>query len=140
MTIDQHTYDALRSAFSPVPPEAGGILGSTNGCICAFVYDRGTPDITRNCYTPNVDFLNQVIAQWQTQSITFCGIVHSHPAGQQKLSEADLSYIQTILDCMPEQIDALHFPIIIPCEGVFPYLARRGPSIASETITIVNDG
>ena len=47
MTIDQHTYDALCTAFSPVPPEAGGILGSEDGCIRAFVYDPGTPDLTR---------------------------------------------------------------------------------------------
>lgn len=139
MTIDQHTYDALRTAFSPVPPEAGGILGSSNGCICAFAYDPGTPDITRNCYTPNVDFLNRIIEQWQTQGITFYGIVHSHPTGQQKLSEADLSYIQTILDCMPEQIDALYFPIVIPGEGVFPYLAHRGPAVTLDIINITKE-
>ena len=136
MTIDQHTYDALSAAFSPVPPEAGGILGSRNGCICVFVYDPGTPDISRNCYTPDVDFLNSIIEQWQEEGITFCGIVHSHPPGQQNLSEADLSYIQTILDCMPVRIQELYFPITIPGEGIFPYLARRKGSITSDVLAV----
>lgn len=136
MTIDQHTYHALCTAFSPVPPEAGGILGSRNGCICAFVYDPGTPDMSRNCYTPNVDFLNQVIDQWQEQGITFCGIVHSHPSGHSKLSKPDLSYIQIILDYMPEQIQELFFPIIIPGEGIFPYLARYGCAVTEDRIII----
>lgn len=139
MTIDQHTYDTLRSAFSPVPPEAGGILGSVDGCVCAFVYDPGIPDITRNCYTPDVDSLNRVIEQWQTQGITFCGIVHSHPRGQHFLSEADLAYIKAILDDMPPQISVLYFPIVIPGEGVFPYLARRGSAITSDIITITKE-
>ena len=139
MTIDQHTYHTLCTAFSPVPPEAGGILGSRNGSVCAFAYDHGTPDMTGNCYAPNVDFLNRIIAQWQTQGITFCGIVHSHPPGQQKLSEADLAYIQTILECMPERIQELYFPIVIPGEGVFPYLARRGSAITPDRINIIKE-
>lgn len=139
MTIDQHTYDVLCGAFSPVPPEAGGILGSVDGCICAFVYDSGMPDMTRNCYTPDVDFLNRVIEQWQSQGITFCGIVHSHPAGQRELSEADQNYIRVILECMPGQINALYFPIVIPGEGVFSYLAQRGTVIASDKITIIKE-
>lgn len=129
MTIDQHTYNVLSAAFSPVPPEAGGILGSSDGCICAFVYDPGTPDMSRNCYTPDVDFLNRIIEQWQDQGIAFCGIVHSHPPGQQNLSEADLEYIQTILNCIPKQIHALYFPIVIPGEGIFPYLAKRNGAV-----------
>ena len=139
MTINQHTYDILCSAFSPVPPEAGGILGSSNGCVCAFVYDPGTPDLTRNCYTPDVKFLNQIIAQWQAQGIQFCGIVHSHPPGQINLSEADLIYIQAIMDCMPEQIQELYFPIIIPGEGVFSYLSKRGYTITLDNITIIKE-
>lgn len=139
MTIDQHTYDALCAAFSPVPPEAGGILGSKDGCICAFVYDPGTPDTTRGCYTPNVAYLNKVIEQWQVQGITFSGIVHSHPPGQNRLSKADQSYIEVILNHMPLQISALYFPIVIPGEGVFSYLARRRTAIASDRITITKE-
>ena len=139
MTINQHTYHRLCTAFSPVPPEAGGILGSRNGCVCAFVYDPGTPDMTRNCYTPDVDFLNRVIAQWQTEGITFCGIVHSHPPGQQNLSEADRAYIQTILDWMPDRIQELYFPIVIPGDGIFPYLARRGSVITLDRIKITKE-
>lgn len=129
MTIDQHTYNTLCNTFAPVPPEAGGILGSRNGCICAFVYDPGTPDISRNCYTPDVDFLNSVIEQWQEEGITFCGIVHSHPAGHRKLSNVDLAYIQTIMNCMPAQIRELYFPVIIPGEGIFPYQAKRDGTV-----------
>lgn len=129
MTIAQHTYQALCDAFSPVPPEAGGILGSKDGCVCAFVYDPGTPDISRNCYTPDVDFLNSVIEQWQEEGITFCGIVHSHPAGHRKLSNVDLAYIQTIMNCMPAQIRELYFPVIIPGEGIFPYQAKRDGTV-----------
>lgn len=139
MTIDQHTYDTLCTAFSPVPPEAGGILGCVDGCVCAFVYDPGTPDLTRGCYTPNVAFLNDVIARWQTEGITFCGIVHSHPKGQRSLSEADLDYIKVILDHMPPQISALYFPIVIPGEGVFSYLARRGTTVTLDRIIITKE-
>ena len=139
MTIDQHTYDTLRSAFSPVPPEAGGILGSVDGCVCAFVYDPGIPDMTLNCYAPDVDFLNRIIEQWQEKGISFCGIVHSHPLGHQKLSNVDLSYIQTIMDCMPESIQELYFPVIIPGEGIFPYLSRRGSAVTLDTINIIKE-
>lgn len=139
MTIDQHTYDALCTKFSPVPPEAGGILGSVDGCIRAFVYDPGTPDLTRGCYTPNIDFLNQVIEQWQAQNITFCGIVHSHPPKQRALSEADLSYIDVIMNEMPPQIKALYFPVVIPGDGIFPYLVQRGCAITLDTITIIKE-
>lgn len=125
MTIDQHTYDVLCGAFSPVPPEAGGILGSVDGCICAFVYDSGTPDMTRGCYTPNVAFLNDVIARWQTQGITFCGIVHSHPANHSHLSKPDISYINQIMEHMPASIDRLYFPIVIPGEGIYAYHAQH---------------
>lgn len=136
MTIDKFTYNRLCSAFSPVPPEAGGIIGSVAGCVCAFVYDPGTPNLTRGCYTPNIDFLNQTIAQWYTQNITFCGIVHSHPSKQPMLSEADLFYIKTIMDSMPPHINALYFPVIIPGEGIFPYLAQRESAVILDTIII----
>lgn len=136
MIIDRHIHHALCTSFAPTPPEAGGILGQQNGCICAFAYDPGTPDLTRNCYTPNVDFLNRIIAQWLEQGITFCGIIHSHPPGQRQLSEADLSYIRAIRDCMPEQISELYFPIIIPGEGIFPYLSGCGGTITEDTIHI----
>ena len=139
MTIDQQIYDALSTAFSPVPPEAGGILGSKNGCICAFVYDPGTPDMSRNCYTPDVVFLNRVIEQWQEEGITFCGIVHSHPPGQSNLSEADLDYIQNIMDCMPEAIQELYFPVVIPGDSIFPHLAQRGVAVSSDKITIIKE-
>lgn len=136
MTIYRHIYDTLICAFPPVPPEAGGLLGSSDGCICAFVYDPGTPDMTRGCYTPNIPFLNGVISQWQEQGITFSGIVHSHPPGQSGLSEADLSYICTIMEHMPPQIQALYFPVVIPGEGVFSYQARQGRTVTSDTIII----
>ena len=139
MTIDQHTYNTLCNIFAPVPPEAGGILGSKDNCICAFVYDPGTPDTTLNCYTPDVDFLNGVIEQWQNQGISFCGLVHSHPSGHQRLSNIDLSYIQTIMGCMPESVQELFFPVVIPGEGIFPYLARRGSAVASDKITITKE-
>ena len=139
MTIDQHTYDTLSTAFSPVPPEAGGILGLAADCVCAFVYDFGTPEMKRGCYTPNVNFLNRVIAQWQAQGITFCGIVHSHPPGQHNLSQADLSYIEAILAHMPAQISELFFPIVVPGEGVFSYLAHRGSAVTSDIITITKE-
>lgn len=139
MTIDQHTYHTLCSSFSPVPPEAGGILGCKDGCICAFVYDPGTPDTSRNCYTPDVVFLNQVIEQWQKQGISFCGIVHSHPTGHKRLSDVDLSYIQTIMESMPEAIQELYFPVVIPGDAIFPYLARRGGAVTLDIITITKE-
>lgn len=139
MIIDQRTLHTICSAFHPTPPEAGGILGSIDGCVCAFAYDPGVPDLLRNCYTPDVDLLNRTIARWQTQGIMFCGIVHSHPPGQHMLSEGDMIYIQTIMDSLPEQISELFFPIVIHGEGLFPFVVRRGNIVALDYIIITKE-
>ena len=76
-------------------------------------------------YIPNVEWLNDIIGKWQKQNILFAGIAHSHPATQKQLSSDDVRYINKILQYMPEYIEHLYFPVIIPHIEVLSYKAER---------------
>lgn len=123
MKIQQSLYQEIISCFSPAPPEAGGIIGMKDGTICAFCFDEGIPNLDRASYIPDVEQLNEIIEQWQREGIRFCGIVHSHPFGQDSLSSGDLDYIQRILHAVPQQIDSLYFPVVVFEEGFYAFSA-----------------
>ncbi len=125
MRILQKIYHSLLYDIPPAPPETGAILGMRNGIVCACFLDSGSVQNDRAIYTPNTEVLNHTIRHWENEGIQFCGIAHSHPPGQEKLSHADTVYINAILTAMPASISALFFPLVFPGEKLLFFLAKR---------------
>lgn len=95
-------------------PETGGILGvSLNdpNTITAFHFDS-SGRTEGNTYTPDVNTLNKVIAEWAEEGIEFSGFVHSHPKGGRKLSTPDVEYAREIMEAcdMPEILMMIYLP------------------------------
>lgn len=132
-------YNQIIHSFPVVPPEAGGIIGSRNDVVCFFQYDVGLPIYDHAEYTPNLSFLNQTILQWSKQNIHFSGLVHSHPFGQEELSNSDIEYIHAIMESMPQGFQSLFFPIVIPHIKIIPFkaaLENNHISIHRDTLEI----
>lgn len=122
MIITNEAY--LKMINSPVvPPETGGIMGSKNGIICEYFFDRGILNSNFAIYSPDINNLNKQILVWESKNIVFSGFSHTHPIGQQTLSDDDIVYIKSIMINMPDNINSLYFPIIIPRLKIFPYIA-----------------
>lgn len=141
MQISKELHALLRSLPS-APPEIGGLIGQStdSGMIDTAVIDHGQfifRDICR--YTPNVAALNHVICDWNHHGIVLRGIFHTHKAGHgcQLLSSTDINYILKIMEGGPSE---LYFPVIIPGDGIYPYLAKynriSGLSIFAEKLEI----
>ena len=95
-------------------PETGGILGvsiNDRQTVTSFYYD-GTGKTEKNTYTPNIEDLNKVIADWAEHEIEFVGFVHSHPKGRYKLSTPDVEYANEIMRVcdMPEILMMIYLP------------------------------
>lgn len=125
MKILDGLYRHIVKMISDVPPETGGILGEHNDVICVAEFDSGEIQRNRYTYVPNVDRLNKVISQWISEGIRFAGIFHSHPGKQEDLSIADKAYIQKIMDCMPDDVCVMHFPIVLPGKKMIGYIAEK---------------
>lgn len=136
MMIQKHIYWKLLNSVPTAPPEAGGILGSVNGIVCAYQMDIGY-FAGRGCfYSPNTSFLNSHIKKWQEQGIQFCGIFHTHFFGVQTLSDGDALYIRAIMQAMPRCIHQLYFPIVVlPEKEIVSYFAIHN----GEMVEIRND-
>ena len=126
MKINQQVYNRIVTTVKEIPPESGGILGEKNGVIEFVEYDSGIPQGRMCSYSPNVQRLNYVIAEWEQQGITFCGMFHTHYFGVETLSEGDISYIKKIMSSMPKDITKLYFPLVVlPQREMIVYTARR---------------
>ena len=128
MIIQSDIVYRINDSITGYPPETGGILGSLDGeTITHFVMDEIGQTPERMCsYSPNVEFLNNYIENWSQENIAFKGIFHTHFAGVQTLSKADEKYIHEIMDAMPEEMDALYFPIfVLPDRKLVCYKAQR---------------
>lgn len=82
--------------------------------------------------------LNDVIKEWQKNSIIFMGIYHTHfwNVDVDTLSENDKEYIKKIMDNMPEEIGQLYFPLVLmPKREVICYAAQ----IASGKLVVKKD-
>ncbi|MCI5728235.1 MAG: hypothetical protein MR374_01660 [Clostridia bacterium] len=124
MKILASVYQRILDSMPAVPPEIGGILGSIDGVICECQVDAGCPIHCGCFYSPNVDFLNDTIKNWQSKGIVFHGIFHTHFFGVQTLSDGDMAYINVILQAMPTHISELYFPVVVlPEKIVVSYLA-----------------
>lgn len=111
-----------------VPPEVGGIIGGKGGRVCCWEYDKGY--FEKGCsYSPNVNFLNEVIAEWIDKDYDFMGIFHVHFGGSKSLSSSDKEYIEKIMKAMPSSIEKLYFPIVVQPENQFiSYVAYQNSS------------
>lgn len=121
MIISRGLLDVLHESLPVYPPESGGILGSLDGRkIDNVVFDIPSQESAMGCaYSPNVNFLNNQIKQWQCCGIHFMGIFHTHFYGIRTLSLADKKYIKTIMCTMPSSINCLLFPIYVLPKRIF---------------------
>lgn len=123
--IEMEIYQKILSTFPSVPPEGGCILGAIDDVVCSCEYDSGISRLDMAVYMPNIDVLNQVIQQWASENIQFYGLAHSHPYGQHSLSSSDITYIHTIMQAMPANIEKLYFPLVFPGEEIISFVAIR---------------
>ena len=126
MKILRNIYLEMLNKFPVPPPEQGGILGMKNGVICEYYHDDYSSVTDRAVYEPDVNVLNQIIEEWYENDIQFAGVIHSHLIGQNTLSSGDKDYIKKLFKSMPECIDELYFPIIIPeTKNVISFVGKR---------------
>lgn len=141
MRITEDMFFALLTAFPTVPPEAGGILGSSDGgkTVTHFVYDPGTVCRDRAIYIPNTEYLNRKIAEMERNGILFCGLVHSHLPTQDSLSKDDRQYLRRVMAAMPESISVLYAPIVLPNTAVIPFsIHRQNDTIIKEPLEVIS--
>lgn len=86
MRITKEAYNKIMSTVGCYRPETGGALFSDDGgyTVMSFVYDRRSGR-TGASYSPNTEFINEIITQNRKIGYTFVGFVHSHP-GDNKMS------------------------------------------------------
>lgn len=122
--------------------ECGGILGSSGKeIIDNIILDKASNYIGRRCsYSPNTDYLNKCILQWQNENVRFLGMFHTHFVGVKTMSDADKKYIELIMSAMPEEIGYLYFPIfVLPHGELCGYVAKKvlnGVQIFSDEVII----
>lgn len=135
MRIVKEIYDQMLAA-PIVPPEIGGILGTSDKKIIDYVvFDIGLSKDNGGVYVPNTDFLNQNIEEWLKRGIEFEGIFHTHAPQWPDLSNADKAYIIHVLKAMPSSKQKLCFPLVFPGRNMKGYIAKRHGNI----IDIIDD-
>jgi len=123
MKMYADVYRQILLALPVVPPECGGIIGSSEeDVVTDFYFDAGQSCCEKAIYTPDILKLNRKIADWEKSGIHFQGLVHSHPIHQKNLSQADVLYIETVMSGL-QMGSRLYFPIVLPCTEVIPYIA-----------------
>lgn len=126
MKLLQNVYLKMLNSYPIPPPEQGGIIGIKNSIVCEYYHDNSKNATDRAVYEPDINALNQRIEKWDKYGIQFAGIVHSHLLGQNTLSFGDKEYIKTLFNALPEWINELYFPIVIPeSRQVISFNAKR---------------
>lgn len=105
--------------------EIGGIIGGNSNIITHFEYDNNYSIKNKNMYVPNIEYLNEIIFEWKKQSVELYGVFHTHPIGQTTLSNDDIVTIKNIMMALPKSVKFLYFPIVIPNDMIYPYVAKR---------------
>ena len=139
MVMSEKAYRYMLSRYAPAPPERGGALGMRDGTVCAYVHDLSAPVADRAVYVPDTAFLNARIEAWTEEGVSFCGLVHSHPAGQTGLSSGDLTYIERLF-AENGGLGRLYFPLVTDGRDVtvWAVAAENGRlSIRRERLTVV---
>lgn len=144
MKISDEILREILDKMPLIPPEAGGIIGGTEGRVCIWRYDRGYPE--KGCvYRPNVEYLNKVIAEWMDSGFVFMGIFHVHFGGSKVLSDGDRRYIERIMGVMPDSIEKLYFPLVVQPERQWvSYVAYRNSqgkmTVAKDEVEVLFQG
>ena len=115
--IEKAIYDQLLSTPAP-PPETGGFLGRRSGVVCPLCRDFSLQSQAFLRYTPSQARLDKAITDWRTDGIQFCGIYHTHPANQRRLSTADRQFITAFLNANPAIAEPFLFPVVVPDEEI----------------------
>ncbi len=118
MRIEKRTYNSIIRDAQRFEFETGGIIGSTVDIIDKYAFDEGILSKCGCTYVPNVDKINSIIESWQLSGIRFQGIYHTHFGGADSLSDADIEYIKSIMEAMPDFVNILNFPVILIPEGM----------------------
>ena len=121
--IEKSIYNSILNDVPCAPPESGGIIGGVNGIITTYVNDFGINLSSFFRYQPDVDKLNCVIADWIAGKIDFMGMFHTHPLGDDRLSQADYKYIEAIMKGVSRYTNILCFLLVIPKEKIIGYCA-----------------
>lgn len=139
MDITKEALFSIIDGFSNTSRETGGIIGAKKDKIvsCVIFDQARQPDQHPCCYSPNVEFLNKCIEEWQNDSIQFLGVFHSHLGNTSTLSEMDMQYIRKIVDSMPDPIKQLYFPVyVIPQKVLVVYCADKNGRIQEEALVV----
>lgn len=134
MKIEKRIYDALIHSCPDTSYEIGGIIGTIDGVIRCYVFDK--QKFEYGIYRPNTKYLNHIIAKWQKDNVSFCGIFHSHYPSGDNLSKSDLEYIEIIMFALRDYCSILYFPIIIPNKKIVLY---RATIVDSRLVTETED-
>lgn len=140
MQITSSAYESILSAFPAAPPEHGGIIGGRNGIVSEFCHDSSTGPLYQAIYEPDAALLNETIEEWHRSGIECYGVIHSHPEGQNALSEGDLKFIASVMAHM-ETGEKLYFPVVLPGK-IIPYSALKtedSMTLTKEFIDILLD-
>ena len=135
MKILKKVYDEMLFSTEYPPPESGGILGGCNETVTLFVEDKGNDLKTSFIYEPNTAFLNKNINEWINNDIDFMGVYHSHPCDCETLSDADVEYINRIMESVKGYTNKLYFPLVIPKKKMISYYAL----IVADKVQIIRD-
>lgn len=141
MKIKRDIYEKILYSCPVVPPESGGILGGKFEIIDTVVFDSGEKVLESAVYIPDVNKLNSILVHWQKEGISFYGLFHSHPNGQEELSQDDIEYINTIMLSLPQAVSSLYFPVVFPKSHIIFYKAinqNHNISIFRDNINIVS--
>lgn len=132
MKILHCVYENILNNYPIPPPEQGGILGMKNGIVCEYYHDNSCSISDKAVYEPDVDCLNRTIEEWDERGVLFAGIIHSHISGQDSLSSDDKLYIELLFRVMPEWMNELYFPIVLPEQRqVISYVAKKSDETAN---------
>ena len=124
MQVTKSVYDKLLT-LPAAPPEMGGIIGGSGGVVSELFLDRGAARYDRAIYTPDTKRLNEQIRRWGRAGIAFMGVFHTHPAWEDELSQADEDYIRRIMSAMPDRVERLHFPLVLPGKAINWYSGQK---------------
>lgn len=123
--VTKQVYAEIQNKIGLHSAERGGMLGSTDGkTVDVFVYDKYAK-VDGAAYSPDVEYLNEVLQKWEEEDITFVGFVHSHPVYFTHPSTADESYAEKIMKAFG--ISEVFMPIVMtePDYGhfrIYPYI------------------
>lgn len=141
--IAQSVYNEIMNKLGKEKPEFGGMLGWRDdpSYIDYYIFDQNAS--TKNdTYTPDVDFLNDIIAnEWENQGIYLGGFVHSHPESHGMLSSADINYGKKIAENF--DMDFIVLPIVLSSyeykSQFIPYIVTKNGTVQKCNLEIVSD-